>query len=115
MEFVEEILNLEKPPKKVKFEQRIAMGERYKVVVFNDMFSCKVLSNRGGVLTVEHFATSIAPEDAIYAMCDCFNELAKDYGVRRIEIALNQVDITVTARSAKRPDKMYQYWEDKMA
>lgn len=99
---------------KVAFKERKVLGETYKAVVFDGIFSCKVLSNEDGVLTVEHFATSTEPHRAIRAMCDCFDDLAENYGVNRIKITLNHVTMTVTAENAKKPEEMCLYWDEKM-
>ena len=107
MEFVKAVLNLDK---KVKFEHWDFMGESYDVVVFDGIFSCKVLNHKNGVLSIEHFASSVSPHDAIYAMCACFDELKEKYGVRKIKIALNKVKLSLTAKSAKNPRKIFSYW-----
>lgn len=100
---------------KVAFKERKVLGETYRAVVFDGIFSCKVLSNEDGVLVVEHFATPTNPFEAIRAMCDCFNDLAENYGVNKIKITLNHVTMTITAENAKRLEEMYLYWKEKMA
>ncbi|MCI9038711.1 MAG: hypothetical protein HFJ29_02340 [Clostridia bacterium] len=100
---------------KVAFKERKGLGETYISVVFDGTFSCKVLSNEDGVLVVEHFATSTSPFDAIRAMCDCFNDLAENYGVNKIKVTLGHVPMAITAENAKKPEEMYLYWKDKMA
>ena len=106
-EFVEAILNIDK---KVEFKYRTFIRERYDVVVFNGIFSCKVLNNENSVLNIEHFASNISPHDAIYAICVCFDELKEKYGVRKIKIVLNQIELTITDKNSKNPKEKFYQW-----
>lgn len=114
VEFAVVVLNLGKESEKVRFEQQCVRGKNYPVVVFNEVFACNVLSNRDGILSVEHSASSTSPQDAINAMCESFADLAKKHGIRKIKIALNKVNLTITAKSAKKPQRIYWYWYKKL-
>ena len=59
------------------------------VIVFNERFYCKVLSNKDGVLTIEHIAAYTTPYLAICDMCNCFAELEQEYGICEVKIELN--------------------------